>query len=243
MGVAAGTAGSCDWARCPGCLRHRAYSASLPRSQTAWRLSAHSTYARVIFAFTGPLYAPAGTQGRVASLQGGGPRDQGSGRCPVRLATSTRLSAARNPNRPFRVRRRVGVRRQLPGSVAGTVAPAERARRARSYAADQTWSSIASSGSTASKSRRIFRSRSPAAPFQSSRRTSGHQHASPFASACSTRARTVRSPLGRRKCIHDELSTRITISLGAVAPGVPPESRSIPLFRHVPRAPPFVDGD
>jgi len=92
-------------------------------------------------------------------------------------------------------------------SVAGTVSPAVRQRRARSYALFQTSSVIASSGSTRSNSRRVFFSRSPPAPFQSSNRTTGHQQALPSSSTASTLARTARSPSGRSRWIHDEVST------------------------------------
>jgi hypothetical protein len=46
---------------------------------------------------------------------------------------------------------------------------------------------------------RARRAGSPAAPFQSSSRTSGHQDASSAVSAASTRTRTTGSPVGRRK--------------------------------------------
>lgn len=64
-------------------------------------------------------------------------------------------------------------------SVAGIDTPPDRALRASSYALRHTSSSIPSSGSNRSKSLSTFFSRSPPAPFHSSRRTIGHQHASP----------------------------------------------------------------
>ena len=95
-------------------------------------------------------------------------------------------------------------------SVAGTERPAERARRARSKAALQTALSMASSGSSRSKSLNTFLSRSPPAPFHNSNRMMGHQQASPASSARITRSLTAASPFGRSIWIQEEESTRIT---------------------------------
>ncbi len=98
-------------------------------------------------------------------------------------------------------------------SIAGTVTPRARARRATSYATFQTSSSIGSSGSELAKSRRTCCSCCPRAPFQSSSCTSGHQQACPAVSAATTRARTVGSPEGRSMCIQDDVSMRINRSI------------------------------
>lgn len=94
-------------------------------------------------------------------------------------------------------------------SAAGTVTPWARARRARSYAADQTSSSIGRSGSASAKRRRTRCSRSPRAPFHNSSCTIGHQQASPDLSADSTRLRIFRSPSGLSRWIHEEVSIRV----------------------------------
>ena len=94
-------------------------------------------------------------------------------------------------------------------SVAGTVTPFWRAKRASAAALSHTGGSISRQGSSLSISLSTVRSRSPRAPFHSSRRTIGHQAASAVISSVSTRPRTVASPSRRSCSIHEEVSTSV----------------------------------
>jgi hypothetical protein len=71
---------------------------------------------------------------------------------------------------------------------------------------------MTSSGSSLSKSRSTFFSRSPPAPFHNSNRTIGHQQASPASSARITRSLTAATPFGRSMCIHEEESIKTTLN-------------------------------
>ena len=94
-------------------------------------------------------------------------------------------------------------------SVAGTVTPRARARRARPKASRQTEPSIGSSGRTRANAFSTRFSRCPCAPFQSSSWTREHQQASPLRKAATTRPRTTGSPVGRSIWIQEDVSTRI----------------------------------
>ena len=126
---------------------------------------------------------------------------------PPTVASNVKSESADSRAAPWRT-----AQAAMTISVAGTVIPRSLLRRARSQATLQTSSSMGSSGSVRTNSRRTLCSRCPRAPFQSSSCTSGHQRACPVVRAASTRARTVGSPPGRSMCIQDEVSTRINRS-------------------------------